>query len=252
MEEHTKSPPPLQASVDDARRARRRFRSKINQRKYRALATSSQQQLDEDVAVLVATTARLESHREALERGLWCHAEELSILEYFRVMGSGYTHSARQETFLEHFLSPDILCLDKTGRGAVSAAWDAYNTYFASYEVTCERLNPLYASSDFVVVEAIVVGKLQASQSTIQHIFPHLLHRADLLVKMINRDLELSVRVVFTFNASKVLVRLESHPNVVGALLHQFGDLGDVVAVIQTMGMRPNGTLVSQSTQIQE
>ncbi|KAF0688452.1 Aste57867_19917 [Aphanomyces stellatus] len=230
----------------EAENARRRFRSKINQRRYRARSNASHHQLEEEVGVLAAATHRLEGHVGAIERGLWCHAEELSVLEYYRLMAAGYAATPRQDMFLHHFVAPDVAFMGHTGVDAIRAMWDSYNTYFASVRLECQHLVSVFASSDCVVVEAVVVTRLQVSKTTIQCIFPHLLLRPDLLLKMIDRDVELPFHVVFTFDATKNSVKIESEVNLVSALLTRFGNLGDVTAVLATSGIQPNGMLVSQ------
>ncbi|KAF0688453.1 Aste57867_19918 [Aphanomyces stellatus] len=231
----------------EAQTERRRIRSRISQRLYRVRTNASHRQLEDDVATLAAATARLEGHKDVLERGLWCHAEELSVLEYVRLMTNGYAGTPTQDAFFRRFVSDDVAFMGHTGVAAVRAMWDSYNTFFASVRLDCQHLVSVFASAEFVIVEAVVVGSLEISDETIRCLFPQVLLRHDLRAKMFGRDLKLPVRVLFTIDAtSKHFVQIESEANVVGALLDQFGNLDDVVGVAGTSGIQPNAMLVSQ------
>ncbi|ETW02859.1 hypothetical protein H310_05336 [Aphanomyces invadans] len=94
----------------EARRARRRHRSKINQRKYRAWQRAANNQLQHDVNELQTHTKRLESHVLALYNGERFLAEEKSIQEYVRLFAHGFDRSERQVTFLRYFMAPDVWC----------------------------------------------------------------------------------------------------------------------------------------------
>ncbi|ETW02860.1 hypothetical protein, variant 2 [Aphanomyces invadans] len=98
----------------EARRARRRHRSKINQRKYRAWQRAANNQLQHDVNELQTHTKRLESHVLALYNGERFLAEEKSIQEYVRLFAHGFDRSERQVTFLRYFMAPDVWCGGQT------------------------------------------------------------------------------------------------------------------------------------------
>ncbi|KAF0716806.1 Aste57867_2655 [Aphanomyces stellatus] len=235
--QHPPTPPRSQHSTDDghndlleSRRARRRQRSKVNQRKYRAWQRASDNQLKHDVEELTTSTKRLELHLKALHRGERFSVEADSVQEYLRLFARGYDGSARQHTFLRFFLAPNVWCAGENGVDHVISLWDSYNVNFGSVHIDMRHLTGLYTCQDEVAVEALVVARLHVTSVTLTTLFPHLRaqDRTDLVQKLLGQVLHVPLRLLYVFDEAKKVVRIETEANWFAALADHLERVGDI------------------------
>ncbi|ETW02857.1 hypothetical protein H310_05334 [Aphanomyces invadans] len=230
---------------DEERLQRRRERCKINQRKYRANLRVSKNLERLDMEELGRVNQRLEGHIDAIDRlGLWCHAEEQSLLEYLRLFEHGYSRSERQDAFLRFFVDPDGWCNDQRGVEVVRSMWTSYMSSFTYLHIECARITPLLNTRDGALVELHCSAELGMNMVTIQTIFPQVMCRPDLVATMLRTPLLLPVHTTYLFNQHKQVTWQASNANVVEALLHQFGNLDDVAVAAAKTAIQPNATLL--------
>ncbi|RHZ00320.1 hypothetical protein DYB35_011973 [Aphanomyces astaci] len=206
--------------------------------------TNSQRRVD--MEEMDRVNKRLEGHIAAIERsGLWYHAEEQSLLEYLRLFEHGYTQSPRQDTFLQNFIEPDSWCNGHRGLDALLLHWTNYTTAFTSFHIKCVQLNPVSHSRDEVIVDMRCMAELGLSLQSIRTVFPHVLHRQDLVEKMLTAPLRLHVHATYMFDDNKQVTWQASNSNLVDALFRQFGNLEDVAVAASNSGILPNGMIRS-------
>ncbi|KAF0692302.1 Aste57867_16613 [Aphanomyces stellatus] len=100
----------------EARRAKRRARSMLSQRKYRANQKASNSQLEADVQSLEMSNLRLEARRSVLHDRQGVSDCMEAVREFGRLFERGYNpaskdwrHTQRQEAFVrDSFVSPTL------------------------------------------------------------------------------------------------------------------------------------------------
>ncbi|RQM28742.1 hypothetical protein B5M09_005562 [Aphanomyces astaci] len=203
--------PARAAATDEVRLERRRQRCKVNQRRYRANLRMTNSQRRVDMEEMDRVNQRLEGHIAAIERsGLWYHAEEQSL-----------------------------------GLDALLLHWTNYTTTFSSFHIKCVQLNPVSHSRDEVIVDMRCMAELGLSLQSIRTVFPQVLHRQDLVEKMLTAPLRLHVHATYMFDDNKQVTWQASDSNLVDALFRQFGNLDDVVVAASNSGILPNGMIRS-------
>ncbi|ETW02856.1 hypothetical protein H310_05333 [Aphanomyces invadans] len=230
--------------TEEERLERRRLRCMINQRRYRANLRNAKTKWRNDMDELGRVNQRLERHLAAVEgSGLWCHAQEQSILEYFRLFEHGYNRTPRQDSFLRFWVAPDGHCNDQKGVEAVMSMWASYSDTFTSLHLACTRLIPVAWSLDSVIIEAHCSVTLGVSLAALQALFPHVISRQDLVDMMLGTPFLLPMHATYTFDRNMQVTRQTSGADVVGALLHQFGNLDDVAFAVSNAGIQSNAML---------
>ncbi|CAK4971708.1 unnamed protein product [Aphanomyces euteiches] len=224
---------------DEVRRAKRRHRSKINQRKYRAWQRAANVQLEHDVAELDAQTKRLEAHLVALQRGERFHAEVEAVQAYFDLFKLGYDHSERQKAYLRHFLVPTVWWMGQIGIEHVMAQWEAYSASFDAIRLEMCRLDRLYARADEVAVHASILAHLTPTVDSIATLFPSL----PFAHKLMDKTLRLPIGFVFVFGATKRVIRLETNIDLTVALMEHLGSVDDVALALEGMRLGQDAKL---------
>ncbi|RHY19729.1 hypothetical protein DYB36_010893 [Aphanomyces astaci] len=224
----------------EARRARRRHRSKINQRKYRAWQRTANNQLQHDVNELQIHTKRLESHVLALYNGERFHAEESSVQEYFRLFSAGFDRSERQLTFLRFFFTPNVWCLGQHGGvDKVIDLWERITATFASLRVEYQHITGMFSLADEVSIQAKVLAHLKMAPSAMDVVFPNVvMRRPDLARKLKGQVLVLPLHVTFIFDATKRVVRVDVDADVFSALLAHLESVHDVAVALDGANFR--------------
>ncbi|KAF0725262.1 hypothetical protein AaE_009716 [Aphanomyces astaci] len=89
------------------------------------------------------------------------------------------------------------------------------------------------------------MAELGLSLQSIRTVFPHVLHRQDLVEKMLTAPLRLHVHATYMFDDNKQVTWQASDSNLVDALFRQFGNLDDVAVAASNSGILPNGMIRS-------
>ncbi|ETW03434.1 hypothetical protein H310_04898 [Aphanomyces invadans] len=218
--------------TDEERLARSRQRCAINQRRYRAKLQAMNKQRRSDLEELSRVNKRLERHLAAFldKRGLWCHAEEHSILEYLRLFERGFTHTEQQVSFLRYFVAPDAWYNGHIGIDGVMAYWITRSAMFTFLRVNCIRLTPVARTNEGTVIEMRCVVHLGMTLPAMRALFPHVLNRQDLVDNILRTPLQLPLHGTYVFDDNKQMTWQSCASNIVEALSHQFVNLDDVVA----------------------
>ncbi|ETW02854.1 hypothetical protein H310_05331 [Aphanomyces invadans] len=222
----------------------RRLRCKLNQRRYRANLRVTNAQRRADMDELDRVNQRLDRHIDTIERtGLWCHAEELSVIEYFRLFEYGYTGTQRQDSFLRYFVEPNGWCNGNRGVDAVTLVWTSYGTSFSSVHIKHVKVTHSSHAQDGAMVNIECVAELGMSTQAIQAMFPRVLSRQDLVDKMLCTPFVLPLHASFVFDDNKQTTWITTTANVVHALFYQFGNLNDVVVAATNTAIQPDAMI---------
>ncbi|KAH9129150.1 hypothetical protein AeMF1_000805 [Aphanomyces euteiches] len=222
--------------ADEPKDERRRQQSKMNQRAYQRKKKGSEEQLENDVLELARANDRLSSHILVLQRGLWCHAEHQAIVEFYRLFAGGYDKSPRQKTFLRYFVYRDVWFNGLTGVETFLAPWEQYATLFTSNHVECKHIADVSSSSEEVIVHAEIVATLHFGMQTIETLFPIAKTQHEFTAALRGWNLELPIRVMYTFDDAKTVKRVNVETDLIPALLRQLGNLDSVLAVLALAG----------------
>ncbi|KAH9122208.1 hypothetical protein AeMF1_006404 [Aphanomyces euteiches] len=217
-----------QAEID-----KRRQRGRFNQRTYRIRKKSSEKQLKCDVFELSRGNDRLETHKLVLQRGLWCHAEHQSVVEYYQLFRDGYSESDRQYTFLRFFLHPNVQLNAHLLFAPCSLVLTIY--YLVDFHIA-----DVSSSSDEVVVQAQVMTTFHFGKRAIETFFPQAIERSDLMAKLMGWHLKLPLRAMFTFDDSKTVTRVTVETDLIPELIRHLGDIGAALAVLPSEGHHPD------------
>ncbi|CAK4617347.1 unnamed protein product [Aphanomyces euteiches] len=207
--------------ADEPKDERRRQQSKMNQRAYRRKKKGSEEQLENDVLELARANDRLSSHILVLQRGLWCHAEHQAIV---------------RKTFLRYFVYRDVWFNGLTGVETFLAPWEQYATLFTSNHVECKHIADVSSSSEEVIVHAEIVATLHFGMQTIETLFPIAKTQHEFTAALRGWNLELPIRVMYTFDDAKTVKRVNVETDLIPALLRQLGNLDSVLAVLALAG----------------
>ncbi|KAF0689851.1 Aste57867_18721 [Aphanomyces stellatus] len=227
----------------DARRAKRRARSMLSQRRYRATQKASNTQLQADVELLEQTTVRLEAHLSVLHdrRGVGeCVA---AMREYVRLFERGYSPASqdprltqRQVAFLNNFVSPALQFDGEGGADVMLDGWIKLTTSFGSVRNELVAIDLLSVNDDDNTIRFRVAAclHLEMNASTVQKLFPHQVHRASLVAKLVGKTLRLDAGASVAFDATtKQMTRLDCESNVAAALVAQLQSIEDAVEALQ-------------------
>ncbi|CAK4689624.1 unnamed protein product [Aphanomyces euteiches] len=193
----------------------------MNQRAYRRKKKGSEEQLENDVLELARANDRLSSHILVLQRGLWCHAEHQAIV---------------RKTFLRYFVYRDVWFNGLTGVETFLAPWEQYATLFTSNHVECKHIADVSSSSEEVIVHAEIVATLHFGMQTIETLFPIAKTQHEFTAALRGWNLELPIRVMYTFDDAKTVKRVNVETDLIPALLRQLGNLDSVLAVLALAG----------------
>ncbi|RHY70009.1 hypothetical protein DYB30_006876 [Aphanomyces astaci] len=189
----------------EARRAKRRNRSKISQRKYRANQKASNTQLVEDVRELEMNNLRLEARLSVLHERQGVSQCIASIKEYLQLFEHGYNprggdvgHTNRQEAFVHKFVTPNV----------------DYNGKWTTIQV-------LTVDEHAIVLETTVFMHVLVTDTSVCALFPRLAqHRADLADKLVGTKLTVPLRALFTHDAhTHQVTRVQATASVAVALV---------------------------------
>ncbi|ETV99532.1 hypothetical protein, variant [Aphanomyces invadans] len=229
--------------VDD-----RRDRSKINQRKYRAMMKESNAQLAANTHELELYNIRLEARLCMLRDFIGVSDCIASVNRYMQTFERGCASAVcRQDTdtyvalLREQEASIRTLCAphvefdgkvewdNQIGRWVTSKQfgvdelvhrWVACRALFESVGcIECSEVDVLSITSDIFMLQTTTVKHIRVTETTLRQLFPHL--DQDLAHKLIQSPgLRIPIRLVFTFDvASRLVTRLDVHSNVVVALM---------------------------------
>lgn len=111
--------------------------------------------------------------------------------------------------------------------------------------MNCIHTSQLYADTDNVAIQAWVVFHLKSKPNTISTLFPNLLtsHREDILEKLKDKTLHMSMRCTFVFDSTKSVVRLDTEADVFDALMNELGSIDDVAIAMEGTRLQLDGSL---------
>ncbi|KAF0689850.1 Aste57867_18720 [Aphanomyces stellatus] len=185
----------------------------LSQRKYRATQKAANNQLQVDVQSLERTNLRLEARRAVLHDRLGVS----DCIEAIHAFGQLLERGKR--------LCAIRFSRRRSVRGISGAAflletWAALTLSFGSVHNYIQDVKLLDAI-DRLRVRVTACLRFEISASTIEMLFPHLVHRHhDLVDKLVGTTLELSTRIVLDFEGKRV-TRLELESNAAAAFVAQ-------------------------------
>ncbi|RHX96797.1 hypothetical protein DYB25_005065 [Aphanomyces astaci] len=212
----------------EARRAKRRNRSKISQRKYRANQKASNTQLVEDVRELEMNNLRLEARLSVLHERQGVSQCIASIKEYLQLFEHGYNprggdvgHTNRQEAFVHKFVTPNVDYNGKIGVDYLLDQWATYYALFESFRIEWTTIQVLTVDEHAIVLETTVFMHVLVTDTSVCALFPRLAqHRADLADKLVGTKLTVPLRALFTHDAhTHQVTRVQATASVAVALV---------------------------------
>ncbi|KAF0740182.1 hypothetical protein Ae201684P_016258 [Aphanomyces euteiches] len=226
------------------RLAKRRARSMISQRKYRANQKASNDQLVHDVRALELMTVTLEARLVVLQERQGVSIMVNAIKEYLALFQHGYhpfgpdsSLTQRQEAFLHRIMSPNVEFMGNVGVVPVLESGATFTSLFSNYQVVTQHIQVLSITDDDVLIEANCTIHVQISATTIQSLFPQLIRRhdnSDILDKLIGKALQLPTRYVFVFNiASRQVIRLDIFASIAAAFVEQLQSIDAACDALQ-------------------
>ncbi|RHY23959.1 hypothetical protein DYB32_009021 [Aphanomyces invadans] len=214
----------------EARRAKRRNRSKISQRKYRANQKASNTQLVEDVRALEMNNLRLEARLSVLHERQGVSQCIAAVSQYLHLFEFGYSRArpdvdlaAQQEAFVYNFAVSNIDFNGKVGVQAILDQWATYDALFESVRIECLSIHVLTVDEHTIVLETDLFMHVLVTNVAVQVLFPRLARCPDLVAKMVDSKLKLPLRIIFTHNAnSHRVARIQATASVAVALVEHF------------------------------
>lgn len=217
------------ARTAESRLERRRRQCRVSQRRYRDKKSSQEYNLVLDVNQLRERVEYLRSYRELLATKIWSnrqgvHAAVLkAVQQYYAVFQRGLHNPEAggdvvrqcfdlQVHFLRALLSPDVQFMSWRGVDSVVEHWQRYTEFHEDMTLRLKSAEPVDSTEEPVVVaegELIV----RVAWSTLEHVFPHLLHDDALVQRLLGQQLTYPTSSIYTFNERLQVVRIESQVN---------------------------------------
>ncbi|KAG9416550.1 hypothetical protein AC1031_000950 [Aphanomyces cochlioides] len=193
------------------RKAIRKHKSKMNQRRYRADQKLRRKNLEASVQALNIEIAHLEgrvdSMRQLVPAPLHSFEPETKIVHhYFKMFANGLRknlvnpNQSLQLEFLSSIMVPDLVFLESIGIDKLSQQWQLYSTSFHSFQVECHGFKPISFSPN-IIISVDTTVHLRLSRQSFCLLFPHILHNEQLTQKMVGRVLSVPTQQIFFFKA---------------------------------------------------
>jgi hypothetical protein len=216
-------------TAEESRLERRRRQCRVSQRRYRDKKSSQEYNLVLDVNELRERVEYLRSYRELLATKIWSnrqgvHAAVLkAVQQYYAVFQRGLHNPEAggdivnqcfdlQVHFLRAFLAPEVQFMSWRGVDSVIEHWQRYTEFHEDVTLRLESAEPVDSTEEPVVVAK---GELtvHVAWSTLEHVFPHLLHDDALVQRLLGQQLTYPTSSIYTFNERLQVVRVESQVN---------------------------------------
>ncbi|GMF18050.1 unnamed protein product [Phytophthora lilii] len=248
--------------LDDGQKtpASRRERCRINQARYRKRQRQHANTLDSSIQQLREEIDELEIKRQKVIR---CAPTNQSVwvvaTEYFRVFRRGYmaSRSARESScpeichtqlkFLREAMTEDVTDGDACGPTALLENWKWLSLYHDDVLVQPKRLEQVAKTS----ILASTTVSLTITESTLRHIYPHLIaagngavEMSSLAKRLLGKRLVLPGSIRFDWdNATSRVKRLETKLDMLTPMLKLLGSLEDVANVFNEAVITLEGRL---------
>ncbi|KAF0700743.1 Aste57867_8696 [Aphanomyces stellatus] len=167
---------------------------RTNQRRYRQQAVEGLRQLEEQVASLNMETARLEGNLHILRSTSLMASAGAKILTRYNDMfrhGLSRQNEGPQVLLLESIMDANVVVHgDFTGGvHAIIEQWRRYASCFHTLELVQTHMDVIQLDAA-QLVHSSGYALLRISRRTLETIFPHVLHREDLVQRLIGRELK--------------------------------------------------------------
>ncbi|OQS04064.1 hypothetical protein THRCLA_03657 [Thraustotheca clavata] len=234
--------------ANEERNARRRVKSRDNQRRYRQEYHDCIQKLQNEVQALEILIARCEGQISQLNKTLCWHEPEVNTVLEFRRLFKHSSYSAipqlahKQREFLTVVMHPDIIFMEQIGIKKVFEQYTLYHTLFHSFELNFQDLYVMMLD-DNIVVRVRAKLHMRMSRRTIQALYPHILYNEGVVQKLIGRLLRLQMILNFHFNECSVIGELDTFADTTSNLI-------DLLKDIPTALIMANGGRVSHKAEL--
>ncbi|GLE07318.1 hypothetical protein PINS_up017448 [Pythium insidiosum] len=216
---------------EDSNAERRRRQCRISQRRYRDKKGSAEYNLRLDVNSLRESVERLRHTRELLQRKISHDRRVLdntvlkAVEQYFAVFANGLhdpdagDHVRRcyelQLSFLDVFLAPDVLLgghehLHRhrgSGADALLEQWRRYTRFHASLAVSLDSASVVGSDTASPLVKARGHLSVRLTTATIEHLFPHVVGREDVVRRLVGPEIHYALCSEFVFDQRVQVVR---------------------------------------------
>ncbi|KAJ0404433.1 hypothetical protein ATCC90586_003067 [Pythium insidiosum] len=155
--------------------------------------------------------------------------------------------SAQQQgAFLNFVMDPDVVVFDWLGRSRVGTAtllngWIAWSTWHSSLRFDLQSLEVLEADDDVVAITTRGFLRVVVSDSTFEHLFPHLAGDQALRQRLLGIEIAYPFRDIFYFSANGRVHQYSVDMDIVTALTIVIGDMQRVAEIVSP----PNSTSIN-------
>ncbi|GMF10188.1 unnamed protein product [Phytophthora lilii] len=222
---------------------RRREQCRVNQARYRLKQDRKEQLLNETVLKLRDEVPLLKMQRDRVLFGAKQSVFNV-VVEYFHLFRHGIRSlrpskvgskmpaldpEARQQlVFLRYSMAPNVDLGERRGVDALVEQWRRYSSYFDDLHFQLEHMEE--KMKNFVVVAASL--SVTVTKSTLDHVFPHLLH-TDLGKTLLERRLLLPCSLTIEWDGlTSHVERLETSVDFLTPINRVLGSLQDAAFVL--------------------
>ncbi|OQR98090.1 hypothetical protein ACHHYP_09153 [Achlya hypogyna] len=238
---------------EDDEVALRRAQSRLSQQRYRLQKRRALELREKEVQELRCQVARFQGQLDIMRATVRVHESELQVAnEYFRVFRHSFqkslpSYSRYQCDFLRSVMQPDVQFMGQVGIDKIFEQWRLYHSLFQSFTMTCPSLD-IINLDEGAVVRAPATMHLRISRTTIEALYPHILHDERIVQKLVGQVLHLPILIHFHYDARSRIRELETSANMTSSLADLLESLDDTLFVLNGAHWNANAEIVIMFT----
>lgn len=240
-------------SAEEAKKARRRYDCKINQRRYRErkriLCASIQKQTDQ----VMHTIRNREMEKVHLVRGI----QEISTFrsdtafrvvdEYLSVFRNGLQNERMVErreqiNFLNAVVHPAISLGEMQGRNALVQQWDLFSSLYDNFTMTNSIID--ISSAKHLIVYTKNKLQVMITDRALQYLYPNISAQQQ-YKNLVGTPLELDIVLEFKFDEQMKVIGLGVVINMLQAWANKLGSAKQAHSIVQSANMFDNGLIMN-------
>ncbi|OQR89973.1 hypothetical protein THRCLA_09490 [Thraustotheca clavata] len=233
-------------------REKRLVRCRVNQKRYRAKKKQTNTQIIKEVPELAKYVARLEGQLDVLRASTRLNNPEVSVAaEYFRIFQYSHQRNVQQQfEFLTSSMDPNLKFMGQVGINKLLDQWTLYHTLFHSFEMTCPAFQVLYIENN-KVVRAPAIMDLRISRTTLEALYPHVLHDERLVQKLIGKVLRMAVLIHLHYDENSRVVEFATAADMTVGWSNLLESLDDTLTVLGGARIRHDAELGAEGVVVQ-
>ncbi|KDO24797.1 hypothetical protein SPRG_20828 [Saprolegnia parasitica CBS 223.65] len=234
---------------DDAAKAKRLARCRVNQKRYRINKKHSHANLEKEVPELAKKVARLEGQLDVLRAAVRLSQPEVHVAaEYFRIFRYSQSRNAQQQfEFLNATMDPGVNFMGQIGIQKLLDQWTLYHTLFHSFEMTCTQMTTMTLEHNRVV-RAPANMDLRISRTTLQALYPHVLSNERLVQKLIGQVLRMSVLILLHYDEDGRVIIFDTSADMTVGWANLLESVEDTLVVLDGARIKHNAELQVEKT----